>query len=130
MDYAILSPELQHKDFLDGCKTILKYKFACYQVLPFWTEFIIKEIGSFCKENQIEISSVIAFPYGATTTATKMAETENQLEIGATGLDMVANLSWLKDGQFDLYQRDCNEFVNYVARLEQRQDHHRRWLSQ
>jgi deoxyribose-phosphate aldolase len=111
LDYALLTPEFQHKDYLDGCQNILKYKFACYQVLPFWTEFIVSEIGDFCRENQIEISSVISFPYGSATIAAKMAETENQLKIGATGLDMVANLSWLKDHKYDLYQKDCNEFV-------------------
>ena len=49
--------------------------------------------------------------YGSHTTKAKLAETEEQIEIGCTSLDMVANIAWLKDKKYDLYQKECDAFV-------------------
>lgn len=111
IDYAILAPEWQDKNQLDGCEDVRKYKFAAYYVLPHWTPLVVREIGDFCQENKVLIGTGISFPYGSSTTAVKLAEAEDQIKIGCTVLDMVANISWLKDGKYDLYAGECNQFV-------------------
>lgn len=111
MDYAILQPYWQDKHQLEGCENVKKYKFAAYYVLPHWTPLVVSEIGDFCRENNVLIGTGIAFPYGSATTAAKLAEAEDQINIGCTALDMVANVAWLKDRKYDLYQRECTEFV-------------------
>jgi len=111
MDYALLYPEWQDKQQLDGCEKVKKYKFVAFYVLPHWTPLVVREIGDFAKEHKIELGTGIGFPYGSATTAAKLAESEDQIKIGCTVLDMVANVSWLKDRKYDLYQRECNEFV-------------------
>lgn len=111
MDYAILAPEWQDKHQLAGCEDVKQYKFAAYYVLPHWTPLVIHEIGDFARQHHTLIGTGISFPYGSATTAAKLAESEDQIEIGCTVLDMVANIAWLKDRKYDLYQRECNEFV-------------------
>ena len=111
MDYAILYPEWQDKQQLDGCEKVRKYKFVAFYVLPHWTPLVVRELGDFAKEHKIELGTGIGFPYGSATTAAKLAESEDQIKIGCSVLDMVANVSWLKDRKYDLYQRECNEFV-------------------
>lgn len=111
MDYAILAPEWQDKHQLAGCEDVRKYPFAAYYVLPHWTPLVVREIGELCKQQQTLIGTGIAFPYGSATTKAKMCESEDQIEIGCTVLDMVANIAWLKDRRFDLYQQECNQFV-------------------
>jgi deoxyribose-phosphate aldolase len=111
IDYAILAPEWQDKHQLAGCEDVRKYKFAAYYVLPHWTPLVVREIGDFCRENKVLIGTGISFPYGSTTTAIKLAEAEEQIKIGCTVLDMVANIAWLKDGKNDLYAAECNQFV-------------------
>lgn len=111
IDYAILAPEWQDKHQLAGCEDVKKYRFAAYYVLPHWTPLVVGEIGSFCKENQVLIGTGISFPYGSATTRAKLLESEEQIEIGCTVLDMVANIAWLKDHKYSQYAQECNQFV-------------------
>lgn len=112
MDYAILAPDWQDKHQLAGCEDVVTYQFAAYYVLPHWTPLVVGEIGDVCRENRTLIGTGIAFPYGAATTKAKLLESEGQIEIGCTVLDMVANVAWLKDGKHDLYADECRRFVN------------------
>lgn len=116
MDYAILAPEWQDKHQLAGCDDVRNYPFAAYYVLPHWTPLVVAEVGELCKQQQTLIGTGIAFPYGSTTTKTKLLESEEQIEIGCTVLDMVANIAWLKDKKYDLYQRECSQFVELCHR--------------
>jgi deoxyribose-phosphate aldolase len=111
MDYALLSPELRDKDYLEGCQIVQKYGFAAIYVLPAWMELIVDQLRAYSKTNPLEFGGVISFPYGTGTTAAKLSETEEQIKLGATAMDLVANTAWLRDGRYDLYQKDCDEFV-------------------
>ena len=111
MDYAILYPEWQDKQQLEGCDNVRKYQFVAYYVLPHWTPLVVSELGEFAKKHDIELGTGISFPYGSGTTAAKLAESEDQINIGCSVLDMVANVAWLKDRKYDLYERECNQFV-------------------
>lgn len=111
MDYAILAPEWQDKHQLAGCDDVKKYKFAAYYVLPHWTPLVVREIGDFCRQSRTLIGTGIAFPYGSATTKAKLQESEEQIEIGCTVLDMVANIAWLKDRKYDQYADECRHFV-------------------
>lgn len=111
MDYAILAPEWQDKHQLAGCNDVQKYKFAAYYVLPHWTPLVVREIGDFCRQSRTLIGTGIAFPYGSATTRAKLLESEEQIEIGCKVLDMVANIAWLKDRQYDRYAEECRRFV-------------------
>ncbi len=111
MDYAILNQAWQDKHYLEGCELTRKYQFVASHVLPSWLPLIVSELGDFAREHKIELGAPIAFPYGSTPTAVKQAEAEHLIKIGATALDMVANIGWLKDRKYDLYQRECNAHI-------------------
>jgi deoxyribose-phosphate aldolase len=51
---------------------------------------------------QLAICTVIGFPNGYSTTATKCFETEDAIKNGADEIDMVINIGWLKDEKYDL----------------------------
>jgi deoxyribose-phosphate aldolase len=53
-----------------------------------------------------QVCAVIGFPTGATTSATKLYEAQEATEHGATELDVVINLGWLKSGQGDAIHRE------------------------
>lgn len=111
MDYAILAPEWQDKHQLSGCEDVKKYQFAAFYVLPHWTPLVVSEIGEFCRQSKTLIGTGIAFPYGSATTKAKLLESEDQIQIGCTVLDMVANIAWLKDRKYDAYASECQQFV-------------------
>ena len=52
--------------------------------------------------DRLAICTVIGFPNGYTTTATKCFETDDAIKNGADEIDMVINIGWLKDKKYDL----------------------------
>lgn len=52
--------------------------------------------------DRLAICTVIGFPNGYSTTATKCFETEDAVNGGADEIDMVINIGWLKDKKYDL----------------------------
>ncbi len=51
-------------------------------------------------EGRLPICTVIGFPNGYSTTAVKVFETKDAIENGAEEIDMVVNIGWVKDGQY------------------------------
>ena len=52
--------------------------------------------------DKLAICTVIGFPNGYSTTATKCFETGDAVKNGADEIDMVINIGWLKDKRYDL----------------------------
>ena len=51
--------------------------------------------------NKLAVCTVIGFPNGYSTTATKIFETKDAIANGAKEIDMVINIGWAKDGRWD-----------------------------
>lgn len=51
------------------------------------------------KDTKLKICTVIGFPNGYNTTRVKVMETEDAVMNGASEIDMVINIGWLKDGR-------------------------------
>ncbi|MBF0579418.1 deoxyribose-phosphate aldolase [Erysipelotrichaceae bacterium RD49] len=60
----------------------------------------VKQAAEYAK-GQIPICTVIGFPNGYDTTLVKVAAAREAVENGAAEVDMVINLGWVKDGQYD-----------------------------
>ena len=52
-------------------------------------------------DGKLPICTVIGFPNGYSTTATKVFETKDAIANGAREIDMVINIGFLKDGRYD-----------------------------
>ena len=52
--------------------------------------------------DKLAICTVIGFPNGYSTTATKCFETQDAITNGADEIDMVINIGWVKDKKYDL----------------------------
>ncbi|MBU5626204.1 deoxyribose-phosphate aldolase [Oscillibacter sp. MSJ-2] len=57
----------------------------------------------------VAVCTVVGFPNGYSTTAAKCFEAEEALTSGASEIDMVINLGWLKDGRYDEIEREIRE---------------------
>ena len=56
------------------------------------------------EDNKLPICTVIGFPNGYDTTASKMFMADDALENGASEIDMVINLGWVKDRLWDIIE--------------------------
>ena len=57
---------------------------------------------------KLPICTVIGFPNGYTTTAAKCFEAEDAVRNGASEIDMVINLGWVKEGRYDDILNEIN----------------------
>jgi deoxyribose-phosphate aldolase len=63
----------------------------------------------------VATGTVIGFPHGAHTTATKVFEAQDAIANGATELDMVLNIGQLRSGHDDLVRDDIAAVVQAAA---------------
>ena len=59
-------------------------------------------------DGKLPICTVIGFPNGYSTTSVKCYEAEDAVKNGATEIDMVINLGWVKEGRFNEIREEIN----------------------
>lgn len=102
IDHTLLKPEATADQVEQICAEAKKYNFASVCVNPAFVELVAKEL----KGAESKVCTVIGFPLGASTSATKAFETKDAIEKGATEIDMVMNIGAMKAGQFDVVLND------------------------
>ena len=86
------------------CDDAMKYKTASICIPPCYVKAAYEYMGG-----KIPVCTVIGFPNGNMTTATKVFETEDALKNGAEEIDMVINIGMLKAGDDDYVLNEIKE---------------------
>ena len=60
-------------------------------------------------QGKLPICTVIGFPNGYSTTETKVFEAKNAIENGASEIDMVINIGFLKDGRYEEVEEEIRK---------------------
>ena len=107
IDHTMLKPEATPEEITTLCEEAKKYNFASVCINPSFVPLCSKLL----KGTQVKVCTVIGFPLGATTTATKRAEAEEVLNEGAQEIDMVINIGKLKAGDYKYVFNDINQIV-------------------
>jgi deoxyribose-phosphate aldolase len=102
IDHTILKPEATREEVRQVCAEALKFEFAGVCVNPFWAKFVASELQS----SPVKVCTVVGFPFGATTTAAKVAEALSSVRDGAEEVDMVINVGALRGGEKDAVRAD------------------------
>ena len=103
-DHTLLKQDATENDIFDICDDGLKYKTASVCIPPSF----VKSAAGYVK-GKVRICTVIGFPNGYNTTAVKCFETEKAVEDGADEIDMVINISHLKDRKYDCILNEINQ---------------------
>lgn len=94
IDHSLLRPELTVDDVLSGCATAAKYQVASATLRPSDIALGVDALEG----SGIPVSTVVGFPHGSNTTATKVYEAKQCIADGAIELDMVLNIARLRSG--------------------------------
>ncbi len=105
IDHTLLNQSATPQQIQQCCYEAERYKFASVCVFPCYVQ-LAKEL---LQGKSPKVSTVIGFPTGATTSKVKLYEAQEAVENGATELDVVINLSWLKTGKSDNLHREIAE---------------------
>ena len=95
-DHTLLAVDAKWDDIKQICDDGMKYKTASVCIPASY----VKQASEYV-DGRLAICTVIGFPNGYSTTATKVFEAKNAVENGADEVDMVINVGWAKDGRFD-----------------------------
>ena len=108
IDHSILKPDFTYADVLAGAELALKFNTASYCIRPMDVAVAAKALAG----STVAVCTVIGFPHGSVTTATKAFETQDAIANGATEIDMVLNISALLSGDFDFVRQDIKAVVD------------------
>ena len=97
VDHTLLTQTATWNDIKIICDDAIIYKTASVCIPPSF----VKQAKEYVK-NKMAICTVIGFPNGYSTTKVKVLETEDAVANGADEIDMVVNLGYIKEGNFDL----------------------------
>lgn len=101
IDHTLLNQSATPEQIEQWCHEADRYHFASVCVYPCY----VRQAADLLHGKKPKVCTVIGFPCGATTAAVKLYESLEAVELGATELDVVINLGWLKAGKIDeMYQ--------------------------
>ncbi|MBI5680550.1 MAG: deoxyribose-phosphate aldolase [Methanobacterium sp.] len=107
IDHTNLKPDATKTDIKRLCDGAIKYSFGCVCVNPSYV-LLSKNL---LKETNVNVCTVIGFPFGANTSKIKFFEAKDAVENGADEIDMVINIGTLKSGLYDEVKNDISGVV-------------------
>ena len=113
IDHTVLKPTSTLADVETICSEAITHRFASVCILPWYVE----RAHELLVASSIPVCTVVGFPLGASTTASKVAESEIALRQGAREIDMVASITALKSGLFSEVYDDVREVTQAVHGL-------------
>ncbi|CBH22034.1 DeoC [Acetoanaerobium sticklandii] len=108
IDHTLLKADATENEVIKLCNEAKEYDFFSVCINPGFVELATKELS----ESNVAVCTVIGFPLGASTPETKAFETKDAIQKGAAEVDMVINISKLKDKKNDEVLEDIKAVVN------------------
>ena len=112
IDHTLLRPTSNETDIRKLCEEAWIHQFKGVCVAPTFVAYT-KEMLEYCPV-KIEIATVIGFPLGFSTTASKMFEARAALADGASELDVVMNISQFKSMAYLSVRDELRQLADLV----------------
>ncbi|NLI13684.1 deoxyribose-phosphate aldolase [Pelotomaculum propionicicum] len=114
IDHTLLKPESTHLDIAELCRQARENNFKTVCVNPCFVSAAAAQLAG----SQVGVGTVIGFPLGANDPSIKAAEAITAVRAGATELDVVINIGFLKGGQLSEAYSDLTGVIR-AARQEE-----------
>lgn len=107
IDHTLLNPEATKKQVETVIQQAIDNHFHTVMINPYW----VAKTHEALKGTDVLTATVIGFPLGATTTASKVAETKQAIKDGVDEVDMVMNIGEMKSGHYERVAEDIAAVV-------------------
>lgn len=111
IDHTILAADATEADVLRIVEEAKQYNFYSVCVNGAFANLVHEKLEG----TDVKTCVVVGFPLGAMSTAAKLYETKDALENGADEIDMVVNVSWLKDCEDEKVRDEIAELKHAVG---------------
>ena len=96
IDHTLLYAYVSEKNLINLCRESIEFGFYSVCVNPVHIHFCKQKLH----ETEVKVTSVIGFPLGQNTTLVKAIEAERAISEGVDEIDMVINISFIKDKKY------------------------------
>ena len=110
IDHTILKPSTLISDVKKLCEEARQYGFAAVCVPPNF----VKTAKGFLEGSTVKVATVIGFPFGYSAVEAKLAEIVLAMVDGVDELDVVANISAIKNGDWVYLANELNHIMPVV----------------
>lgn len=101
VEHTLLQPTATWEEIKQICDDAVKYGTASVCIPPAY----VKQVSGYLA-GKMAVCTVIGFPNGYMTTKAKEFEAKEALADGASEIDMVINIGWLKDKKYDCIEEE------------------------
>ncbi len=105
IDHTQLAADATEEKIAKLCAEAAEYHFASVCVNSCWVKYCADKL----RDTDVNVCTVVGFPLGAMVTRAKAYEAAAAVDDGADEVDMVINIGLLKDGKYDLVEKDIRE---------------------
>ena len=110
IDHTILKPTCLVSDIEKLCAEAKQYDFAAVCVPPNFVKLAKEKVAG----STVQVATVIGFPFGYSATEAKIAEIILAMVDGADELDVVANISAIKNGDWTAIADEINHIMPII----------------
>ena len=110
IDHTLLKPTALLSDIKKLCDEAIEYQFAAVCVPPNF----VKKAKLFLGDSSVKLATVIGFPFGYSAIEAKLAEVVLAIVDGSDELDMVANISAIKNGDWTYLANELNHIMPII----------------
>lgn len=110
IDHTILKPATLLADVKKVCAEAIQYHFAAICIPPPF----VKVVKKLTEQTDVKVATVIGFPFGYSAIEAKIAEIVLAIVDGADELDMVINITALKNNDWQYLANEINAILPFV----------------
>jgi len=114
IDHTLLKPTATWTEIENLCKEAAEYNFAAVCVPPLY----VKKAKELLNNSEVKMATVIGFPFGYCAIEAKVAEIVLAIIDGADELDMVVNISAIKNNDWTFIANEINTIMPIVKNKE------------
>ena len=111
IDHTNLKQDMSEQDLIKLVNEAKEYDFFSVCINPCW----VKQASELLAGSNTKVCSVIGFPLGANTTNIKVLEAKEAIENGASEIDMVINVSKLKDKDYEYVYNEIKQIKEAIG---------------
>lgn len=111
IDHTNLKQDMSEHDLIKLVNEAKEYDFFSICINPCW----VKQASELLAGSNTNVCSVIGFPLGANTTNIKVLEAKEAIENGASEIDMVINVSKLKDKDYEYVYNEIKKIKEAIG---------------
>ncbi|RNC79817.1 MAG: deoxyribose-phosphate aldolase [Winogradskyella sp.] len=111
IDHTLLKPTATERQIISLCNEAITHNFHSVCVNSGYVAIAEQAL----KETPVKVCSVVGFPLGAMSTKSKIYEAQSAVNMGATEIDMVMNLGFLKSRNFVAILKDISDVKRAIG---------------